>query len=88
MTPKQFKRRMAVSGTTLTHELMIGAVRTSFTLAMREHKRFELVDFDVWPRRYDFKVNRGHGNVPVKPDGHVRFMEGDKEEEIRVRFLS
>ena len=87
MTPKQFKRRMAVSGTTLTHELMIGAVRTSFTLAMRLSKRFELVDFDVWPRRYDFKVNRGHATVPVKPDGHVRFLERRNGEEFEYDFF-
>jgi hypothetical protein len=87
LSPKTFKRRMAVSGTTLTHELMIGDVRTAFTVAMRGSKRFELTDFDVWPRRYDFAVNRGHGKVPVKPDGHVRFAEKGKDEDVEYDFF-
>ncbi len=87
LSPKTFKRRMAVSGATLTHELMIGDVRTAFIVAMRENKIFELLDFDVWPRRYDFTVNRGHGKVPVKPDGHVRFLERNGGEEIEYDFF-
>jgi len=87
LTPKAFKRRMAVSGMTLTHELMIGDVRTAFTTAMRENKRFELLDFDVWPRRYDFSVHRGHASVPMKPDGHVRFMEKGKDEDTEYDFF-
>jgi hypothetical protein len=74
-TPKAFTRRMTVSDQTLAHELMIADVRASFVVAMRESKRFERFAFDVWPRRYDFKVNRGHGHKPVKPDGHIQFLE-------------
>jgi hypothetical protein len=82
LSPKTFARRMAVSDTTLAHELMIGDVRTSFIAAIRKHKQFEQLDFDVWPRHYDFTVSRGHGSVPVKPDGHVRFIEKRSDEEV------
>jgi hypothetical protein len=88
LSPKTFTRRMAVSNLTLAHELMIGDVRTSFIVAMRESKRFERFKFDVWPRRYDFSVNRGDGNMPVKPDGHIQFVErGDDEKEPYNFFL-
>src|SRR5580698_5011423 len=78
---------MTVSGATLTHELMIGDVRTAFIVAMRTSNRFKLLDFDVWPRRYDFTVNRGHGKVPVKPDGHVRFIKKGKDEDTEYDFF-
>ena len=87
LSPKTFTRRMAVSDLTLAHELMIGDVRTAFIVAMRESKRFEQFEFDVWPRRYDFTVNRGQGRVPVKPDGHIRFLERGDEEQAPYNFF-
>jgi hypothetical protein len=87
LSPKTFTRRMAVSGSTVAHELMIADVRTAFTVAMRDSKRFELVDFNVWPRRYEFTVHRGHASVPVKPDGHVRFRETENDEDVLYDFF-
>jgi hypothetical protein len=86
-SPKTFKQRMAVSDFTLAHELMIGDVRTSFITALRDSRRFENFEFDVWPRRYDFTVNRGHGRKPVKPDGHIRFLERGDDERDPYNFF-
>jgi len=87
LSPKTFKRRMAVSGATLTHELMIGDVRTSFIVAMQRSKELELTDFNVWPRRYDFTVSHGHNRVNVKPDGHLRFSEKRNDEDFEYDFF-
>jgi hypothetical protein len=65
----------------LAHELMVADVRSAFTAAMREHERLSELEFAVWPRRYEFVVNNGHGSVSVKPDGHVRFLEKLNDEE-------
>jgi hypothetical protein len=75
LSPKAFTRRMGVSDQTLAHELMIGDVRTAFITALRASTGFEKLEFDVWPRRYEFVVNRGHGNKPVKPDARIQLFE-------------
>jgi hypothetical protein len=75
LSPKAFTRRMGVSDQTLAHELMIGDVRTSFITALRASTRFEKFEFEVWQRRYEFVVNRGHGAKPVKPDGRIQLFE-------------
>jgi Replication-relaxation len=87
LSPKTFSRRMAVSSTTLAHELLIGDVRAAFVLALRGSKRFELLTFDVWPRRYDFTVTNGHRRVPVKPDGHVQLSETHDGDEFQYDYF-
>jgi Replication-relaxation len=87
LTAKTFARRMAVSDLTLTHELMIADVRTTFTIATRESGRFSLLAFDVWPRRYNFTVSNGYNRVNVKPDGHLRFVEKRNDEEFQYDFF-
>jgi hypothetical protein len=86
LSPKTFTRRMKVSKQTLEHELMIGDVRTAFTAAMREHERFGQLQFDVWPRRYQFRVN-SQRHDPMKPDGHVRFVEKENDDEFDHHFF-
>jgi hypothetical protein len=87
LSPKTFSRRMAVSNTTLAHELMIGDVRAAFVLALRDNKGFSLLSFDVWPRRYDFTLTNGHRRVPVKPDGHVQISEKHNGEEFQHDYF-
>jgi hypothetical protein len=87
LSPKTFTRRMAVSGMTLKHELMIGDVRTALSVAMRGGTRFQLVSFDVWPRRYEFTVSHGYDRVTVKPDGHIRFLEKHNDGEFQYDFF-
>lgn len=87
LSPKTFARRMGVSAQRLAHELMVADVRTAFTVAMRGSERFDDLAFDVWPRRYEFSVNVGHGHVPMKPDGHVRFTESLDDGESEYHFF-
>jgi Replication-relaxation len=87
LSPKTFTRRMKVSKQTLAHELMVADVRTAFTFALRERERFELLSFDVWPRRFEFMVNNGQRREPMKPDGHVRFVERQNDEEIESHYF-
>jgi Replication-relaxation len=87
LSPKTFSRRMTVSNTTLAHELMIGDVRAAFALALRDNKRFSLLSFDVWPRRYDFTVTNGHRRVPVKPDGRVQISEKHDSDKFQYDYF-
>jgi hypothetical protein len=86
-SPKTFARRMEVSAQRLAHELMVADVRAAFTNAMRKHERFSELNFNVWPRRYEFIVNNGHRSMPMKPDGHVRFIERQDDEESEYHFF-
>ncbi len=87
LSPKTFQRRMAVSDLTLAHELAIADVRVAFTPAVAERKHFTLMDFDVWPRRYDFSVSRGYSHVSMKPDGFIRLAERRDNEEFEYDFF-
>jgi hypothetical protein len=87
LSPQTFTRRMGVSAHMLAHELMIGDVKAVFTVAIGDSARFSDLNFDVWPRRYEFTVNRDNRRVPVKPDGHIRFVEKRNDEEFEYHYF-
>jgi hypothetical protein len=87
LSPKIFTRRMRVSALTLAHEIAIGDVMTACTTALRESVRFEMLEFSVWPRRYSFTVDREYRTVPVQPDGYVRLLEKNAEDESELHFF-
>jgi hypothetical protein len=87
LSPQTFTRRMGVSAQMLAHELMIGDVKSAFTTAVGNSERFSDLNFDVWPRRYEFVVNRDNRRVTVKPDGHIRFVEKNDSEEFEYHYF-
>jgi hypothetical protein len=87
LTPKQFSRRMRVSTLTLSHEIAIGDVQCACTLAMRVLTDFQLLEFNVWPRRFAFTVDREFGRICVQPDGYLRILENGAERQSELHFF-
>jgi len=87
LTSKLFSRRMKVSPLTLAHEIAISDVMMAWAAALRNHDRFELLEFSVWPRRHAFTVDREYRRVPVQPDGYIRMGDKDPRDASELHFF-
>jgi hypothetical protein len=75
-------RRARVSDLTIRHELEIMDVKAAFHAAFKKTPMFSIAEFSTWPLLNEFTAYRpgtGGAEVPVKPDGFIRFHEKDAD---------
>jgi hypothetical protein len=80
LTLPALQQRAVVSVLTIRHELDIMDVRVAFTKSIRKMEHLTLTEFSTWPRMFQFwSYSRPGMRIKVKPDGFIRFREGDTE---------
>ena len=75
------ERRLRVSNATLRHELGVLDVRAAIISAVAADARYDVVEFGVWPRPFQFRASPGIGrpDVTLRPDGLVRIGEREPD---------
>jgi len=76
------ERRARVSELTIRHELAVMDVKTAFHSAIKGVPSRVIAEFSTWPLLNEFRAFRPGQNseeVPVKPDGFIRFHETEAD---------
>jgi hypothetical protein len=84
------ERRARVSDLTIRHELEVMDVKTAFHSAIKKLPAFTIAEFSTWPLLHEFTTyqpNRTGAEVPVKPDGFIRFHQMEATAKFEHTFF-